>query len=411
MGLARKVAVVGADMTRFHHRLHLEKASRDLFVESTQGAVDSVDNGMELKDIEALYVGNFSSETFEKQGHLGALMADSLGITPIPAMRIEDACASSGVAVHAGALAVASGAYDIVLVGGVEKMRTLSTDAVTDTLATASDQIYEASIGMTFPGLYAIMASAHFTKYNSSWEELADVAVKNHHNGSLNPKAQYQEELLDLAKRQGERRGYNFSTVIEFLESPLNPIVAHPLRLFDCCPISDGAASIILASEDVAKRFTDTPIYIQGIGLASDTMALHDREDITSLKATKIASQQAYEMAGISAKNIDLAEVHDCFTIAEVMAIEDLGFFKKGEGGKATSEGRTALNGDVAVNPDGGLKAKGHPVGATGTAMVYEVYKQLRGEAGRKHVDDAKTGLIQNVGASGGTVVVQIYGR
>ena len=411
MGLARKVAVVGADMTRFHHRLHLDKTSRDLFVESTLGAVDSVDNGMELKDIEALYVGNFSSESFEKQGHLGALMADSLGITPIPAMRIEDACASSGVAVNAGVLAIASGAYDMVLVGGVEKMRTLSTDAVTDTLATASDQVYEASIGMTFPGLYATMASAHFAKYKSSWEELSDVAVKNHHNGSLNPKAQYQEELFDLAKRQGERRGYNFSNLMEFLESPLNPMVAHPLRLFDCCPISDGAASILLASEEVAKKYTDTPVFVQGIGQASDTMALHDRADITTLNATKLASQQAYKMAGISAENVDLAEVHDCFTIAEVMAIEDLGFFKKGEGGKATSEGRTALDGDVAVNPDGGLKAKGHPVGATGTAMVYEVFKQLRGEAGKKQVNDAIIGLTQNVGASGGTVVIQVYGR
>jgi acetyl-CoA C-acetyltransferase len=198
---------------------------------------------------------------------------------------------------------------------------------------------------------------------------------------------------------------------MEFLESPLNPVVAHPLRLFDCCPISDGAATIILASEEAAKRYTDTPVYIRGLGQASDTMALHDREDITTLRATRIAAKQAYKMADVTSGDIALAEVHDCFTIAEVIATEDLGFFKKGEGGKAASEGRTSLDGDVAVNPGGGLKAKGHPVGATGVAMTHEVYKQLRGEAGRRQVADAEFGLTQNVGASGGTVVIQVYGR
>lgn len=411
MGLARKVAVVGAGMTRFHHRLHLEKSSRDLFVEASSEAFTSVDKGFDPRDIQSLYVGNFSSDAFEHQCHLGALMADWLGLTSIPAVRIEDACASSGVAVQLGVLGVASGAFDVVLVGGVEKMRTVSNEVVTDTLAMASDQFYEAGVGMTFPGLYASMATAHFSTYGSSWEELAAVAIKNHHNGVLNPKAQFQEEIMDVAKRLGAPKGYDFKDELEFLRSPLNPYVAFPLRLYDCCPVSDGAAAVILASEEAAKRYTDTPVYVKGIGQASDTMALSSREDLTTLSATKTASRAAYEMAHISPANVDVAEVHDCFTIAEVMATEDLGFFPKGTGGKAAVQGRTSISGDIAVNPDGGLKAKGHPVGATGASMVYEVFMQLRGMAGKAQVDDAETGLIQNVGASGGTVVVQIYGR
>jgi len=411
MGLARRVAVIGVGMTKFHHRLHLEKTSRDLFVEAALEAISSVDKGMELRDIESLYVGNFSSDTFERQTHLGALMADWLGVNPIPAVRVEDACASSGVAVQLGILAVASGAFDVVMVGGVEKMRTLSTEAVTDTLAMASDMLYEAAVGMTFPGLYASMATAHFAKYGSTWEQLAAITIKNHHNGALNPLAQFQEEIMDTAKRTGAQRGYTFKDEMEFLKSPLNPMVAYPLRLYDCCPISDGAAVVLLASEECAKKFTDTPVYIKGLGQASDTMALHDREDLTTLKGTRIASNLAYKMAEIKPKDVDLAEVHDCFTIAELLATEDLGFFPKGQGGRAAVEGKTTLDGEIAVNPDGGLKAKGHPVGATGASMVFEVFKQLRGEAGKVQVDDAEIGLTHNVGASGGTVVVQIYGR
>jgi len=409
--LNHKVAVVGAGMTRFHHRLHAEKNSRELFVEAALEAVDSVDKGMTLKDIESLYVGNFSSDLFEKQCHVAALMADWLGINPVPAVRIEDACASSGIAMQMGVLGIASGAFDVLMVGGVEKMRTLSTEAVTDTLAMASDQIYEASVGMTFPGLYAAMASAHFAKYGSTWEQLCAIAIKNHHNATMNPKAHFQEEIMDIAKRSGAQRGLTFNNEIEFLKSPLNPPVAYPLKLYDCCPVSDGAAAVILASEEVAKRYTDTPILVKGIGQASDTMALHNREDLTTLRATVLAAKKAYEMAGMGPRDMDFAEVHDCFTIAEVLATEDLGFFPKGQGGKAAEEGRTALNAEVSVNPGGGLKAKGHPVGATGAAMVYEVFKQLRGKAGSGQVKDAETGLIHNVGASGGTVVVQVYGR
>lgn len=411
MKLSKGVAIVGVGMTRFHHKTHAEKTSREIFVEAALEAVDSVDNGIQLGDVEALFVGNFSSDAFEKQGHTAALMADWLGLTPKASTRIEDACASSGVALNMGVFAIASGAYDVVLVGGVEKMRGLGTEEVTDTLAMAADGLYEVGAGFTFPGLYAALATAHFDRYGSNWEQLASIAIKNHHNGALNPKAHFQSEIMDTAIRRGERRGMAFKDEMDFLSSSLNPVIAYPLRLFDCCPISDGAAVVLLASEEIARRFTDTPVYIKGIGQASDTMALHDRADLTMLRATRLAALEAYRMAGVEACDIDVADVHDCFTIAEVLATEDLGFFPEGEGGKAACEGRTALDGDVPVNPDGGLKAKGHPVGATGTAMAYEMYKQLRGEAGKRQVDDVKNGLSHNVGASGATAVVQIYGR
>ena len=398
-------------MTRFHHRIHADKTSRELFVEAALEAVESVDHGFELKDVEALFVGNFSSDAFERQAHTAAIMVDWLGLCPRAATRVEDACASSGVAVNMGALAIASGAYDVVMVGGVEKMRTLSTEEVTDTLAMAADDVYEVSAGLTFPGLYASMATAHFARYGSSWEQLAAIAIKNHHNGSLNPKAHFQSEIMETARKWGEQRGLTFRDEMEFLRSSLNPVVAYPLRLFDCCPISDGAAVVILAAADVTKRFTDTPVYIRGLGQASDAMSLHDRADMTTLRATRLAAAQAYGMADVSADDVDVADVHDCFTIAEVMATEDLGFFPKGEGGKAAEEGRTALDGEKPVNPDGGLKAKGHPVGATGAAMAYEMFKQLRGEAERRQVEGVEFGLAHNVGASGATVAVQIFGR
>ena len=382
-----------------------------MFVEAALEAVKSVDNGFKLNESEALYLGYFSSDMFERQGHTGALMADALGINPVPAIRVEAACASSGTAVNMGILAIASGFYDIVLVGGVEKMRTLSTGEVTDTLAMASDVSYEAAVGYTFPGLYASLTAAHFKRYGSTWEQLADIAIKNHKNGKLNPKAQYQETIMEIANKIGERKGIEFSDPLEFLRSDFNPMVAEPFRLFDCCPISDGAAVAILASEDVAKKYTDTPVYVAGIGQASDTMALQDRAELTSLRASKVASRQAYKMVGIEPKDISLACVHDCFTGAEMIATEDLGFFEPGKGGLAASEGRTGLDGDIPINTDGGLKAKGHPVGATGAGMVVEMFKQMRGQADARQIPDPVYGMAHNVGATGGTVTVQVYRR
>ncbi|MFP3952360.1 MAG: thiolase C-terminal domain-containing protein [Candidatus Bathyarchaeia archaeon] len=407
----RGVAIIGAGMTRFHHKLHLEKTSRELFVDAALEAEDSVDKDFSLLESDALFLGNFSSDIFERQTHTAALMTDWLGLTPIPAYRVEDACASSGVAINLAAMAISSGMMDVVLVGGVEKMRTLGTGEITDALAYAADEAYEVSVGFTFPGLYASMASSHFKIYGSSWNELAYISIKNHKNGKLNPKAQYQSSVMDTAMRLGEREGVAFNDEMDFLLSKFNPYISHPLRLFDCCPTSDGAAAVILTSGELAKKYTDTPVYLDGFGQASDTLALHDRVSLTSMRASNVAAKKAYEMADTSSSEIDVSEVHDCFTIAELIATEDLGFVEEGMGGNAAVEGRTSIDGDIPVNPDGGLKAKGHPVGATGAGMVYELFKQLRGEASSHQVADAEIGLVHNVGAAGATVSVQIYRR
>ncbi len=411
MGLNRGVSVVGAGMTRFHNRLHADKTGRELFVEAAIEAAGSVDKGFRFRDAGALFVGNFAGDVFEGQGHTAAVMADWLGINPVPAYRIEDACASSGAALNLGVITIASGMADVVLVGGVEKMSRLTTEQVTDALALAADSSYETSVGFTFPSIYAAIASAYFKKYGTAWEQLAAVTIKNHRNGALNPKAQFQSDILTTARKIGERDGRVFKDEMEFLRSDLNPVIASPLRLFDCCPVSDGASVVILAADEVAWRYTDTPVKIAGIGQASDTIALHSRPDFTTLGAAVKASEDAYRMAGVTPRDIDVADVHDCFTIAEVVATEDLGFFPKGEGGKAAEEGLTALNGPLPINPDGGLKAKGHPVGATGVAMAYEMFKQVRGQADRHQVQGAEVGLSHNVGAAGASVSVQVFRR
>jgi len=398
-------------MTRFHNKVHADKTGREIFVEAALEAAASVDKGFSFRDAGMLVLGNFTSDVFEGQGHTAALMADWLGVNPVPAVRVEDACASSGAALNVGVFAIASGMTDVAIVGGVEKMSQLNTEGVTDALALAADNLYEISVGFTFPSIYAAIASAYLHKYGARWEELAAVAIKNHVNGALNPKAHFQADIMTTAKRIGEKQGRTFANEMDFLKSEFNPIVSSPLRLFDCCPVSDGAAVAVLAADDVAKRYTDTPIHIAGIGQASDTIALHSRPDITTLSATVKAAGDAYKMAGIKPRDIRVADVHDCFTIAEVLATEDLGFFPKGAGGKAAEEGRTSLKGDTPINPDGGLKAKGHPVGATGVAMAYEMFKQLRGEAGAVQVGGAEVGLIHNVGAAGATVVVQVMRR
>jgi len=409
--ISEKVTMIGAGMTAFHHKLHADKMSREIFSEAAIECTQSVDKGIDLKDIDALIIGNLSSDAFEHQSHTACLMADWVGLRPIPSIRIENACASSGVAFQMGVMAVASGLYDTVMVGGVEKMTRLNTEEVTDALAMCVDNAYEFPTGITNPALYAMMATAHFNKYGSKWEQLAAISIKNHHNAALNPKAQFQSEVMDIAKKVEAKKGLKFKDAMDYLKSSCNPIVAYPLRVFDCCPISDGAAALILTSAEKAKEYTDTPIHIKGIGQASDTMAYHDRSDLTSLKATVDASKKAYKMANIGPRDIDLAMVHDCFTSAEVLAIEDLGFFEKGEGGKAAEEGKISLDGEIPINTDGGLKARGHAVGATGAAMIYEVWKQLRGEAEKRQVSNHEIGLTQNIGVSGGTAVVQIFGR
>ena len=413
--LFRNVAVIGAGMSKFGK--FDRKTNRELWVEAFLDSKKSVDNDIDVKNVEALFLGNYSSDLFEKQTHTAPLMADLVGLTPKAAMRIEDACASSGVALRLGVLAIASGQYDIVCVGGTEKMTNLTTTEVTDVLAAASDTHSEVLAGATFPGLYATMATAHMAKFGTTEEQLMAVTIKNHANGALNPKAQMQNTVTEIMNKRIERAKQKGQTVpswadeYEFLKSSSNPMIAYPLRLFDCSLITDGAACVFLASEEVAMKYTDTPIWVIGSGQGSDAFSLDDRDTMTSLRAARVASQQAYQMAGLGPQDIQIAEVHDCFTIAEILAIEDLGFFEKGTGGRVTLEGRTALDGDLPINTSGGLKSKGHPVGASGVAQTVEVFKQLRGEAEKRQVANVEIGLTHNVGGSGSTAVVHIYKR
>lgn len=414
--LGRGVAVVGVGMSQFG--AFPEKSSRDLFVEAFKELCHSVDKGFDPEDIEALYLGNYSSDLFEGQGHTAPIMADWIGIAPRPATRVEDACASSGVALRQGLLAVASGAHDVVLVGGIEKMTNLPIAEVTDTLATAGDVLFEIPAGFTFPGFYAAMATAYMHKYGASPDALLRVGLKNHENGALNAKAQFNQTIAQIMaskQRSAEKKGRPvpvWADEMAFLhDDRANPFIAWPLRLFDCSPVTDGATAVLLVSEEIAKTFTDAPITIIGSGQASDG-ALHDRTDLTSIGAARHASQMAYQMAGVQPDDIKIAEVHDCFTIAEIIATEDLGFFAPGTGHEAAEEGLTARHGPKPINTSGGLKAKGHPVGASGAGQVVEVFKQMRGLAGERQVDrDVDLALTHNVGGTGQTAVVHIYER
>jgi len=308
---------------------------------------------------------------------------------PIPATRCEAACASGSLAFRKAYFAILSGQYDIVVAAGAEKMTDLKgTDAIA-TLMGAGDQEWESSTGLTFTGLYALMARAYMHRYGLSREELALIPVKNHRHGLNNPYAQFNYEI----------------TVEQVLKSPL---IADPLRLLDCSPITDGAAAVVLASEKVADKFTH-PVWILGSGQASDTLALHDRVDICNMAATRHAASLAYKQAGLGPEKIDIAEVHDCFSIAELLAYEGLGFAERGKGRELLINNETSIGGRIPVNTDGGLKM-GHPVGATGIKQIIEIVKQLRGQA-TNQVKGAAIGLTHNVGGSGATCIVHIFGK
>ncbi len=384
----RDVAVIGVGLTKFGELWDV--SFRQMMAEAGARAIE--DAGVDGKQIGAMYVGNMSSGQFISQEHISSIIADHAGLVPIPSTRVEGACASGGLALRQAVIAVASGIHDIVVAGGIEKMTDVLTGQATGALATAADQEWEVFVGATFPGLYALMARRHMYEFGTTEEQLAMVAVKNHHNACFNACAQYKTEI----------------TVEDVLKSP--PITL-PLKLLDCSPITDGAACVILAPAEKARKFTDTPIVVAGTGQASDAISLHSRPSLTSLRATTEATRTACKMAGVKLDDIDLAEVHDCFTIAEIMAIEDLGFCKKGDGGKVTEQGETAIGGRTPVNTSGGLKGKGHPVGATGIAQAVEIVQQLRGEAGKRQVDGAEVGLTHNVGGSGGTAVVHVLRR
>jgi acetyl-CoA C-acetyltransferase len=386
----REVAIVGIGCTKFGEMW--DKSFRDLFIEAGLMALE--DAGMSGAHVEALYGGNMSSGIFIEQEHVGALIADYSGLisSSVPSTRVEAACASGGLALRSGVIAVASEYHDIVISAGIEKMTDVGPEKAMDALAAAADREWEAAVGATFPGLYAMMARAHMNEFGTTREQLAQVAVKNHYHGSMNPKAQFRNRI----------------TIDAVINSPL---VADPLRLFDCSPITDGAAAVILVPAERAREFTDTPIYVKAAAQASDTISLHDRRSLTSIDATRIAADRAFNTARLQRSNIDVAEVHDCFTIAEIMAIEDLAFFEKGRGGPATLAGETAIGGKIPINTSGGLKACGHPVGATGIKQAVEIVEQLRGDAGKRQVEGAEVGLTHNVGGTGGTVVVHILAR
>ena len=382
------VVIVGAGITKFGE--HWAKSFRELIAEAGIKAIQS--SGLSGQQIEAIYGGCMASGRLIGQEHIGALIADQLGLNPIPSTRCEAACASGGVALRTAYLAIKSGLHSIVAVGGVEKMTELSTQAVSFALGGAGDQEIELFHGATFPSLYALLARAHMHEFGTTEQQMAAVAVKNHANAMLNPNAQFHKEI----------------TIEQVMNSGY---VAEPIKLLDCSPITDGAAALILCSKDKAKELGLKGVEIVASEQASDSLALTGRQSLTELRATSIAAQKAYEKAGIRPSQVDFAEVHDCFTIAEILAIEDLGFFKKGEGGIASEKGKTSLKGKIPINPSGGLKAKGHPVGATGVAQAVEAYLQLMGLAEQRQIKNAKIGLTHNVGGSGATAVVTIYKR
>jgi acetyl-CoA C-acetyltransferase len=380
----RDVAIISAGMGSFGELWGL--SLRDVFAEAALQAIESA----KIDHLDAIYVGNMSAGGFVGQEHIGPLFADRIAMSGVPATRVESACASGGAALRCAFFEVASGASDLVLASGVEKM-TDSAD-VTEVLAMAADQELEAFHGVTFPGLYAMIARAHMEAFGTTEEDLAWVAVKNHRHGALNPRAQFRREL----------------TLEQVMSSSL---VASPLRLLHCSPVSDGAAAVILCPLEQARQYTERPVRILGSGFATAPMALADREELAFLGAVQTAAERAYKMAGVGPSAIQVAEVHDCFSIAEICCIEALGLVEKGRGGAAARSGLTALGGKVPVNTSGGLKSKGHPVGATGIAQAIEIFEQLRDEAGGRQVKGARIGLAQNMGGSGASCVVHIFGR
>jgi len=386
----RRVAIIGVGQTKFGEQPNL--GAGELFAKAFEDAVTDVDKGFEPKLIKEAYIGTLGVGGGQL-GNFAAVVGEAAKITGVPITRVENACASSGFAFRSAFLAIASGICDVALAGGVEKMRDLAPDRLRYWLGVSGDTEWERLAGMTFAGVYALMAQRHIHQYGTKEEQLHMVAVKNHKYGADNPKAQLQRAItLDQANKSAT--------------------VCHPLRLFDCCPTSDGASAALLCDADIAKKFTDAPIQILGVGAGTDRLALFHREDFATIKATTLAAKQAYGMANLEAKDISLAEVHDCFTIAEIMAYEDLGFCGKGEGGKLIEEGQTYIGGRIPVNASGGLKAKGHPIGATGVGQIYEITNQLRGKVEKKtrQVPNARYGLAHNVGGSGATATVHILG-
>jgi len=381
-----KVCVIGAGSTKYGK---LNESIVELAVSAARDAINSAN--LEPRDIQYSIISNVFGVA-DKQVHLAPVIMSDLGIPHVPGLTVESACGSGSIALREAYANVAAGFYDVVLVVGVEKVTHTGTARSTTLFSYCSDFFYEGGSGVTFPGLFASMARAYMHKYKASEEDLALVAVKNHENGLLNPKAHIRKRI----------------TVDDVLKSPP---VASPLKLLDCCPFSDGASAVILASKEFADSLGSDYIEIIGSGRGASPATLQGREDITTIPSTRAAAKQAFKQAKIEPKDVDFAEVHDCFTIAEIVDIEDLGFFEKGKGVDAVREGLTRLDGEIPINPSGGLKSKGHPIGATGVGQVVEVYEQLLGKAGDRQVKGAEIALTHNFGATGASCAVHIFKR
>ncbi len=384
------VAIIGAGQTRYGN---LSSTLKGMWAEAAQKAITSVDNGLGPSLIEEAHIGS-TAFGGGQIGNIAALMTEHSGMEGISVRRVENACASSGFAFRDAWMTIKSGEADIVVAGGIEKMNDLTPQRKRFWLGVSGDTEWERLAGLTFPATYALMARRYFHEFDSEHDDLVHVAVKNHAHGFANKVAHIRKE-------------------VSFDKAASGFMVADPLTLYDCCPTSDGASCVILAADHVARKLSDTPVWVKGSGAASDYLALHDRESFTQVLASQRAAKKAYSMSGLAAKDIGLAEVHDCFTIAEVMACEDLGFANRGEGGLFAREGRGIVNqGDTTINPSGGLKSKGHPLGSTGVGQIVEAYKQLRNEVEpSRQVRDVENALCHNVGGSGATCAVHILGR
>ena len=382
----RRVAVIGVGVTKFGKH---ERSSSELFAEAAADAL--ADAGLPASAVQAVYYGNVVGGETEHQLHTSPQAASILGLPAVPTTRIENACASSHVAFRHAVMEVGSGTSDVVLVGGGERVLNVPTAESTEYFAYASDAAWEQTLGLTFPGVFALIARAHMQKYGTTEAQMAAVAVKNHKHAVHNPKAQFQKEI----------------TLEQVLKSAY---VADPLKLYDCCPFTDGGAALVLASEEVARR-SRKPVWVLAAAAAADWMLMADKRDLSRVPATERAAAAAYRQAGIGPQDVDVVELHDCFTIAEIVATEGLGLFEPGAGGRAVEEGLTSLGGKIPVNVSGGLKAKGHPIGATGAAQVAEIVTQLRGEAGPRQVEGARRGLAHTLGGNTATVCVSLFGR
>ncbi len=404
-----KVAIIGVGHTKFG-RLP-DKGLLDLLSDASLKAIE--DSNTSDKDFDSVYVGAMSPTAFNNISGIASALVDHISLLPAAADHIKNGPASGGSAIKAGFQAIASGMSDLVLVVGGEKMTHLTAPGhITSNVATLTHPEAERRHGVSLPSFAGLLTRAYLEKYDAKLEWISDIAIKNHKNGALNPNAHFQRTIDSFMKSAIKKGKGNWENAHEFLnDDKMNPIIADPLRLFHICPISDGAAALVLCNAEKAKEYCDTPILISGIGQATDTQIVFEREELTILKALRICSNEAYKMAHKTPKDMDVAELHDAFEILEAVQSEDIGFFKKGEGAKAAHEGLTEIGGKIPINPSGGLKARGHPLGATGVAQVVELVWQIRGEAGKRQVDGAETGITCNFGGFGNNIISIIVER